>query len=195
MSIRPTLALLAFSLLAGCTTSPGQPAKVIRVAPDLDLVMPAPASLGRPVEAAQLVTARYGGQSFVFESRIKATSRDFRFVGVDSFGRRAMTITWNDTGIHSEIAPWLPPQIRPDNILADMVMLYWPEAVVRNGLAAAGGQLLSGPDQRSVSVAGREVIRADYHPAHDDDPWTGSLTYRNLAWGYELEVQSAETKE
>jgi hypothetical protein len=47
--------------------------------------------------------------------------------------------------------------------------------------------LAVGTGFRSVSVGGKEMI----HVAYDgSDPWNGSLTYHNLAWGYELAVES-----
>jgi hypothetical protein len=36
------------------------------------------------------------------------------------------------------------------------------------------------------------VVTADYQPTVPDDPWSGRQHYRNLAWGYELEIETAE---
>jgi hypothetical protein len=113
-------------------------------------------------------------------------------VGVDSLGRRAMTVNWTEAGVTSETASWLPGQLRPENILADMTLLYWPEATVQESLAASGGRLISGPHRRSVMSGDKEIVRIDYEPAADGSLWSGRLHYQNFAWNYTLDVQSAE---
>lgn len=179
-------------LLGACTAVPGgRPAdpSTPLLAPGEPLALPRPADLGQNVEAAQLITASRDGQNFVFEGRISVTPERFLLVGVDSLGRRAMTVTWTDAGLEVETAPWLPPALRPGSMLADIVVLYWPEAVVRRSLAPAGGTLDADAHRRSVRIGGKEVLRAERSWA-DGTPWTGTLRYANLAWGYEIEVQS-----
>lgn len=184
------LVLLA-TTLGGCVArNGGMPAEAVRIAPTVTLVMPHPGDLGRSLEAVQLVTAHYGDQTFVFESHLSATPKRFLLVGLDTVGRKAMTITWTDAGIAYEAAPWVPEQLRPANILADIVVLYWPAASVRRALS--GGTLDTGPERRSVIAGGQEVIRAEYRPTRPGDPWSGRLHYENRAWGYALDVESLE---
>jgi hypothetical protein len=185
------LVLLA-AALGGCAArNDGMPADAVRIAPTVTLVMPRPGDLGRSLEAVQLVTAHYGDQTFVFESHLSATPERFLLVGLDTVGRKAMTITWTDAGIDYEAAPWVPKELRPANILADIVVLYWPEASVRHALS--GGTLDAGPKRRSVIAGAQEVIRAEYWPTRPGDPWSGRLHYENRAWGYTLDVESLET--
>jgi hypothetical protein len=180
--------LLCAVLLTACAGPVQPPNPAIRIAPDLDFALPRPGDLGRSLDATQLVTAHYGDQTMVFEGHISATPAKFLLVVVDPLGRRALSITWNDAGITYEAAPWLPPTVRPQNMLADIVMLYWPEAVVRRALS--GGRLVVAPGSRSVFMAGQEVIHADYRPAAGGDIWTGDSRYRNLPRGYDLDIQS-----
>lgn len=180
----------ALLMLTACAAPPAAPAAgQVRLAPELVMALPPPAELGRSLEATQLVTAHYGDRTFVFEGHLSATPERFLMVCLDAMGRKALTITWSASGIAAEAAPWVPAELRPDNMLADMVLLYWPEASVRRLLAASAGTLVTGPRRRSVWVDGKEIVQVDYATA---DPWTGSLSYRNLAWGYGLEIQSVE---
>jgi hypothetical protein len=186
---RAVVPLLFAALLAACAASPAQPPRnAIRIAPGLDLALPWPSDLGRSLDATQLVTAHYGDQTMVFEGHITATPAKFLLVVVDPLGRRALSVTWTDAGITYEAAPWLPPTVRPQNMLADIVMLYWPEAVVRQALS--GGRLIVTRGSRSVLMAGQEVIHADYQPAAGGEIWAGVSRYRNLPWGYDLDIQS-----
>lgn len=154
--------------------------------------MPRPGDLGQTAEVTQLVTARYGAQSYTFEGYIKATPEQFLMVGIDSLGRRSMTITWTDRAITYEVAPWLPPQLRPENVLADMVILYWPEAAVRQALASSGGVVSVTPGHRTITKNDEAVVQVDYDPDAEGSLWSGQLRYRNLAFNYELEVLSVK---
>ncbi|HLN26006.1 MAG TPA: DUF3261 domain-containing protein [Patescibacteria group bacterium] len=193
MHRRAAISIAAVMLaLAGCAQTPAAlPPGTVRIAPDLTLVLPHPGELGQTLEVTQLVTAHYGERTFVFEGHLSATPDRILLVSLDAMGRKAITVTWTDAGLDTEVAPWLPDGIRPENMLADIVLLYWPEASVRHALAASHGTLDASKQSRSVGVGGKEVIHADYQPGAGGDPWSGSLRYRNLPWGYELEVQSA----
>jgi hypothetical protein len=195
-------ALLLLPLAAGCTAdtkipilghlavSAAEP-NVAQFAPGRDLALPVPADLGRTVEAAQMLSARYDGQTFAFEGRISVTPERLVLVGVDGMGRRAMTATWDGRRLAIESAAWLPSGVRPGSMLADIVVLYWPEAAVRNALAPAGCKLLATAKSREVRCGNDTVLTATY-----DWPtgakWNGMLRYSNLAWGYEIEAQSKE---
>lgn len=103
-----------------------------------------------------------------------------------------MTITWTNMSITMETAPWMPAAIRPENILADMVLLYWPAEVLRRALDASGATVSDTADRRTIVHDGHEVIVADYRPSDPSRRWSGSQRFQNLAWGYELEIRTAE---
>lgn len=193
---RVWLALLFVVGLAGCATPADrlpdrQPARPVRIGPELFLTLPQPGELGRDVDAVQLVSAHYGDQIYGFQTRLSAAAGRFTFVAVDMLGRRAMTVTWTDEGVIAEKAPWLPAGLRPESMLADIVLIYWPEGTVRRSLS--GGDLQSSTTGRAVFSGSQEVIRVDYQPA-GSDPWNGRLQFRNIAWGYALDIRSTVTQ-
>ncbi len=180
---RRGLGLLA---LSGCVDP--APSTSVRMAPGVVLVLPEPAELGRDVEAAQLVQARYGVQDFAFEAQISVTSARLLLACVDPLGRVALTLRWGQGRLDVQAAAWLPGAIRPDNMLADIMVLFWPEPSIRRALATSGATLASGAGWRAVRAGAEEVIRAEI----PQTPWNGTLRYRNLVWGYTLDVQSVE---
>lgn len=186
-------ALLALATGACTQATVVPPARSVQIAPDLTLILPRPGDLGQVIEVTQLVTARYGSQSYAFEGHVSATPERFLMVGLDGLGRRTMTITWTDTEVTYESPPWVPTQLRPENVLADMVLLYWPEASVRQALAASGGTVVTAPNRRTITRNGAMVVEIDYQPATDGSPWSGQARYRNLAFNYELEIQSVRS--
>jgi len=181
-------------LMAGCASAPPpvSPEEAARpmIAPKQMLTLPRPGDLGRTVQAVQLITFRRGSQAMVFEGHLSVTPERLLLVGIDSLGRRAMTLTWTDAGLTAEAAPWLPPAVRPGSMLADLILLYWPAAAIRASLPP-GGTLLESSSRRQILLDGKPILTIDY----GFDPagrWTGKLRYANFSWGYEIEVQSEE---
>jgi hypothetical protein len=199
---RCSLVFLSLAIFTGCTANTMSPAFGLLVgsvaksqdaefAPGRVLALPLPADFGRTVEAAQMLSASYDSQTFLFEGRISITPERLVLVGVDGMGRRAMTATWDGHSLTLESAPWLPASVRPGSMLADIVILYWPEAAVRKALAPTGCTLRLTGKSREVRCGNDTVLTANYDwPA--GAKWNGTLRYSNLAWHYEIEAQSKE---
>jgi hypothetical protein len=186
--MRRRIAVLAVFALAGCANPASEPgAIVVPIAPDLALAIPSPADLGHRVEAVQLVVAQHDDRTAAFEGRISAAPDHFDLVCVDSLGRKSMSIHWTPGHIQAEKAPWVPQDLQPENMLADIVMVYWPAPVVSRALAASGGTMAIDSRVRSIRVHEAEAIHIDFL---GDDPWNGRATYRNLGWNYTLDIRS-----
>jgi hypothetical protein len=112
-------------------------------------------------------------------------------VGTDMLGRRAMTIEWTGDDLTADAAPWVPGELRARNVIADIMLLHWPERAVRAGLAADIALRDVAPGHRVIAVGGRDMIRIDRQDGAAGS-WSGRWTYRNLGWGYELDIQSVE---
>jgi len=181
--------LLAVAM-AGCLSAPPAAdgaAPQVAIAPDTRLVLPRP-ELGRSVEAVQQVTARRDGSVYVFEVRLQATPDRVQLAGIDPAGRRAMTIDWSGGHLAVERAAWLPDGVRPENVLADLVLAFWPEEVLRQALRDTGASLTADIAGRAVWRNGRELVTVRY--GNRADPWSGMTQLRNLAWNYEIEIHS-----
>jgi hypothetical protein len=180
--------LTAAGTLVGCMHASAKPPETL-IAPGLGFAVPAARELGRSVEAVQLVTARYRDQTYVFEAHISVSPEGLSFIGLDPFGRRALSIRSSDAGTSAEAAPELPRALNPQNILADIAIVYWPAAAVRRGLAGSQAALQDDRAVRSITIEGREIV----HIAYATDriaAWNGLTRYRNIALGYELDIQS-----
>ena len=187
MKRRDLLLTLPLTLkLAACATTPALPADTALIAPNTAFRVPPPHLLGQSVSVAQSVRADYGGIGMVFEAQIALTPDGLDLVALDGLGRRALTIGWHGPEPVAEAAPWLPEHVGPANMLADIALLYWPDALLAPALLAAGARLEATPARRSVLAGGQEVVRADYvRPG-----WGGRALLRNLAFGYSLDVTS-----
>jgi hypothetical protein len=178
--------VLAVGLLLGACAAPVRSIDTVAVAPNILLVMPSPGDLGRPVDVMQLITARRGSDVYVFEGRLSATAESLLLVGMDGMGQRILTIRWTEGRMEVERAAWLPDSLRPENVLADIILVYWPEASLRRALAASGASLESNTVSRVIRQHGDDIIDVRY----EGEPWSGVARLRNLAWNYEIEVRS-----
>lgn len=189
-SYRCLVALLA---LCGCVAAPQDDAGA-SLAPGLRFATPAPRDLGAAVQVVQMITARYRGETYVFETQLSISPDHLTMVGLDPLGRRAMTLTSTEAGVTAQTASWLPVFIKPTNILADMAVVYWPTESVRRGLAGSAAELRADARQRTITLDGREIIRVDYEELHGPS-WSGAVRYRNSALGYELMLRSVTVGE
>jgi hypothetical protein len=149
------------TVLGGCASTEGRVATPALIGPDLQFVIPGPQQLGQAVDVVQLITARYRDRIFVFEGRLSARPEWLQLVGLDGFGRRALSIVWDGDHVSFDAAPWLPDALKPENILADIAIVYWPEQAVRRGLAESNAELRADLRQRSISMQGEDIIQVD----------------------------------
>ena len=191
--IRALLPLFVLAMVSSCAAlrSDGESDRTAAIAPGLTVTLPCPVGLQRPVRASQIVTLRHGDQAITFQGNIEAGPTGFTLVGLDMLGRRALTVHWTDNALTAEKASWLPEDFDPRNMLADIVVIYWPEGVVRRMLRDAGGALEAGPRYRAVTIGGREVVRVAYNPS-ESSSWSGEAHYVNTAWGYQVDIRSVE---
>jgi hypothetical protein len=184
--------LLLALLLSGCASAEPHRTSAL-LAPRLRYQPPLPRELGRTVQARQLITARYREQIVAFEGYLGVTPTGLTLVATDGFGRRAMTLNWSDSGLRAEAAPFVPEFIRAENILADITVAYWPADAVRGGLAGTWATLTDAAWRRVIAFEGQDIIAIDYERA-DGTGLPPFARYRNLAFGYELELRSAASE-
>lgn len=159
---------LLLLLLSACSgpTPPG----TVAIAPGERFTLPAPGALGREIEAVQLVSLRHGTDEIAFEGHLSVTRERVLLVGTDGFGQRLISIRWDGKTVSAEKASFLPDTLRPDSVLADVMLIYWPEAAVQAGLSG---------DKSEVTVE------------RDPDPWRGHAHLVNKAWDYEIDARSS----
>lgn len=186
-------AVLFSLLLAGCVGVPKPPPGLGEnqaiIAPKLVLTMPPPSAIGRDVDLAQHIVARFRGQSYAFDLQIAIDKNRLDLVALDGFGRRALTVSWKENAPSFERASWLPPIFRPADILASFVIAYWPDDVVAAAMKDSTVTVVTKNGTRRIARNGRDLIVVTYGVG---EGWNRSATLKNLAFRYEIDIQSAE---
>lgn len=168
--------------------SPGS----IAIAPGLQLAIPNGRELGYSIETTQLINAHFRGQSQLFDAYVKVSQDKIVMVAFDPFGARAMTITATDDGVHSELAPIVPALLHPENILADLAIVYWPALAVRRSLAGTSASLYDDAKERRIEIDGRTIVQVTYDSPHENR-WPQLAHLKNFAYSYGLDLQSTIT--
>ena len=182
--LRIVMSLLLAVSFAGCAPLSPRFSESVLLAPGVQLDLPPLAAFGRQAEMMQWVVARHGEDVFIFEGRLSIGPDRLLLVAIDPFGRRAITIDWNGAQMNVERAPWLPETLPPENMLADIVLLFWPEDAIRHALH--GAELAVGNASRSIRRGSEEIIAITY----DNHPDTIVATLTNRSRHYEIEVRS-----
>ena len=186
------LLVLVTIFSASCATryvaSPGS----TRIAPGLEFSFPTGRELGYSIEVTQLITAHYGDRVQVFQAYVGVSPEKITLIALDPFGNRALTVTATDDGIHTEAAPIVPTVLHPENILADLTIVYWPASAIRRRLVGTSASLYEDQSERKIDVDGREVVHVIYESPHEH-VWAKRAHLHNIAYGYELDLQSTVT--
>jgi hypothetical protein len=157
--------------------------------PDTAFAIPPPAAIAQTVDVAQSIVAHFHGESYALDAQFHISPQEIDLVALDGMGRRALTATWKDGAMTYTAAPWLPPQMRPADILADILIVYAPDKTIAAALATSGAALTTTDTARRISQGGHDVMTIEYAGGAG---WNRSAKLSNLAFGYEIDVQSAE---
>lgn len=189
------LAFLAIAAgLLGCGTlgnelSGPEPAAL----PPALLILPIPPGYPSELAAVQHIRAVHAEDRYDFEAFLRVGSAQVTIVLALPFGPRLATIDWSTTGIETRREQALPHTglplaelLRPENVLADIVLAFWPETAVRASLAPEV-VLDVEPDIRQLSYRDSPAVTVRHAGG---DPWGGETTVVNHLLGYRLAITS-----
>ena len=167
MFIRSIAFLLIF-LLAACATGRSQD------------IAETPWKLpeSQPREVVQILNGNYGDQPFALQIRLSLTEEKLLLVGLDSLGRRAFDILWDETGVRAGKAEWISADLDAADILKVIVATYWPE-----------------DDPMQEKVADRaEELDITYQGSREN-AWNETVQIRDPANDYDMTIISYELTE
>jgi hypothetical protein len=185
LSIVRIVVLGVCASLAACASGgPGTAPQPL--APGVTMTLPDAPPFGDGANAFQLVQARYHDHRQNFQSIIQSTPGRFAIVMTVPSGPRILSIEWHEGVVSSKKEPIAPGNLVPERLLADLMLVYAPEEVLRDMIS--GGKLVTVGDRvRRVFKDGRELIEVT-RPA--GDPWSGEATLTNFSFDYALDIQS-----
>ncbi len=182
---RPILAALPVLLLVGCATPrrPGPAADAVSVP-----ALAAPGAVS-PRSASQVLHAAYGAREATLRTAIEVDATTVRVVGVSATGQRLFTASYDGQAVTADRSPFVPKDIAPERVLADLQLALWPLAAVRDAHRAAGEDVAEPfAGVRRLRRGDRLIAEVHYASA---DPWNGRLWFVNFEFGYTLTIDTA----
>jgi hypothetical protein len=153
-------------------------------------ILSLPALPGYPGEVAvvQALHVVRGEQADDLQAILQTSAEHLVLVLSLPLGPRLATIDWSASGIAIRRDLDLPSadHVLPEDVLADIMLAFWPEAAVRSSLRD-GFSLVIEPDRRLVVRDGVTVVEIQRDGA---DPWNGRTTLDHHLFGYHLTIIS-----
>jgi hypothetical protein len=153
-------------------------------------ILSLPALPGYPGEVAvvQALHVVRGDEANDVEAILQASAEHLVLVLSLPLGPRLAAIEWSARGIaiHRDLDLPAAGHVLPEDVLADIMLAFWPEAAVRSCLRD-GLSLVVEPGRRLVMRDGVAVIEVQ---RDGTDPWNGRTTLANHLLGYHLTIVS-----
>jgi hypothetical protein len=176
------IAACAAALLAGCAH-----------------VAPVPIGAARPLappgalparSAQQTVRAFHGARTVTLRTAVLLDAGALVVVGLTATGQRLFTVNWNGVAVVAERSPFVPADLDPHRMLADMQLALWPLESLQQAFRGSGFEV-SEPFSGMRRLQRGDMPVAEVHYA-STDPWNGRLWIVNFEFNYSLAVDSTQ---
>ncbi len=152
-ALRLWLLLLAM-LLTACAGGHKTPSAWLK--PGVSVRLPAP-GINPAISEQQLLTATVQGRRQSLLVLLNADGQRLTLVGLSSLGIRLFTVTYDRQGIHTEQAMALPQLPPAGQVLADIMLSYWPVEAWR-AVLPQGWSLVDHNDRRRLSDPDGNIV-------------------------------------
>lgn len=182
-ALRAASWLFAVAALGACQV---QPARVVEPETATQpLVAPGVAA---PQSARQRLRAMVGDREIVLDCVVEVAAGKVTVVGLLPAGNRVFSVRYDGARVEQERTPQVPAQLRPEQLLADLQLAFWPAESLHDAFRG-GPWKLTQPDARTRRLLRDGRLVAEVHYA-DGDPWRGRLWLVNFERQYALSVDS-----
>lgn len=182
--------LLLVALLGACRSTPQRPGPTADAAPALLL---APVSLGHSVHADQQLEAWFGERQLQLRCAVAVDAHRLQVVGLSPAGQRLFTVQQDASGIDAQSAiPGVLEGLRPEWLIADLQLAFWPLAALQQAYPVDQGWALSIDEDggnRLLRRNGRLMVQI-HRASPDVEAWNGRVLVVNYWFDYALDISS-----
>lgn len=147
-----------------------------------------PASLGRTMQAEQILNIAQSDRSLTLQCAAHVTPSETSLSCFTALGQRAFALKHDGHSISAESAAAGGPAIPPQQILTDLQLAYWPLPALAEAMAGSAWQI-SEPTPGLRRLRRDGVLYAEVHYANPT-PWNGRLWLVNFEQRYSLDIES-----
>lgn len=186
--VRQLILALAALTLAACNgerPEPGPGGPRANIAADVTVELPVLPGYPEAVTYSQVLRARYGWRSATLETVLSLSPETVEAVLTVPGGPRVATVRWNSEGVSVDRTVFTPPDLAPENMMADLFIAYWPEEMVRQILPAGVTLEVAADGVRKVQQGETAILTITPDP---ENPQRISIS--NALLNYDLTIDS-----
>lgn len=156
------------------------------IAPGVTLTLPDDPPFEQGLVVTQLVQAHFLSQRHMLQSMIESGPERFTVLMAIPSGPEIMRADWSHHTLIEKTQPLTPRGLSAEQMLADLMLVYAPFALVRKNIQ--GAAFVSGTKGERLLIKEGQVLIRITRPA--DNPWNGRARIENEAFQYGLVIQS-----
>ncbi|WP_435947863.1 DUF3261 domain-containing protein [Dryocola sp. BD586] len=184
--LRAATLLLSALLLSACGTPKQDPTRPQAwLKPGTLITLPAP-GITPAISQQQLLTARVKGKTQSLMVLLNADSRKIMLAGLSPLGIRLFRLTYDGSGVKTEQSITLPEMPPAGQVLADIMLSYWPLSAWRPQLPK-GWTLQDIDSRRELRDENNELIETIQYLTRDDGRQPVSIQHHRF--GYLIAIQ------
>ncbi|WP_420547176.1 DUF3261 domain-containing protein [Curvivirga sp.] len=145
------------------------------------------------INVVQQITGNWKGQHFLLQVYLTITLEKMDVIILDSLGRRGMTASWNNDGMTTWKAAWMPDYFNPQYMMWDIATAFWPKELLEEDLDNIW-QIKDTGNLREVFYDGDKVSSVIYKNV-EDSIWTSIVILQDHSFNYELNIKSREVSQ
>jgi hypothetical protein len=130
----------------------------------------------------------FGAREVTLQCAVSATPTNISIVGLTALGLRAFTIKYDGVRVQAERAPQVPEFFKPEQLLNDFELVFWPLESLQQALAGTEWRV-SEPHVGTRRLRFGERLIAEVHFA-DADPWSGRAWLVHFDVPYTISIES-----
>ncbi|MFV9667530.1 DUF3261 domain-containing protein [uncultured Pantoea sp.] len=187
--IRAASVLLTALLLSACAgPAPDSSRPTAWLKPGVKVTLPSP-GIEPAFQQQQLLTGQVKGRSQSLLVLLSADKQQIDLAGLSSVGIRLFSLRYDASGIHTEQLMPLPQMPPASQVLADIMLSYWPVARWQAVLPAGWTLQDQGLKRKLIDADNHLVTEIDYlQRGHQRQP----ISIRQHAFGYQIHIQQLD---
>jgi hypothetical protein len=185
-SIRPIVLLLGALLLSACSApKPDSNRPQAWLKPGTLVTLPAP-GIAPPISQQQLLTARVKGKTQSLMVLLNADDKKVMLAGLSPLGIRLFRLSYDKNGVKTEQSITLPEMPPASQVLADIMLSYWPVAAWQPQLPK-GWTLKDFDSRRELRDESHGLIETIQYLERDGSRQPVSIQHHRF--GYSIAIQ------
>lgn len=185
---RPDLIVAPIVLLVGCATVTDQiRPDAVEVADSVLLSLPAAEELNESLAATQVLTGTYDSKTYTMQVELEWRPGSIGLAALNSFGALLFSMSYDGDVLETRGSPTLMQGLRPEYVLADILMAFWERSMLEMHLNGAAASVRDTGRSRAIDRDGTPIITIDYE---SESRWDGRVHFVHMERGYELLIQT-----